>query len=96
MARDARYEFGNLLFIFIKSCNKTKCKHMSCIFKRCTSDCVVLFTLLSCRIAITHVTADISLAKRSTLQHPGKQPVIQKKGNTQAGLGKLFDQFLSK
>jgi len=38
------------------------------------------------RIVITRVGADISLAKRSTFQHPGKQPVIQKKGATQSGL----------
>nr|ABD59026.1 voltage-gated calcium channel beta subunit [Physalia physalis] len=38
------------------------------------------------RIVITRVGADISLAKRSAFQHPGKQPVIQKKGNTQSGI----------
>lgn len=41
------------------------------------------------RIVITRVGADISLAKRSAFQLPGKQPVIQKKGNFQSGLAEV-------
>lgn len=44
------------------------------------------------RIIFTRVNADISLAKRSNLNNQGKQPIVQKKGNAQAGLAEVQEE----
>ncbi len=45
----------------------------------------------SFRIVITRVTADISTAKKTTIQNLGKKPIIKERGTTQASQGNLLN-----